>query len=81
MKIAADNQDVADIFVIKTKLAAIAFYMKKYKEAETLFMEIKKHLIGNGVKSNDLQLLYVNLRLAEIYDGLQNYELVTPVNG
>lgn len=76
LKMASNAQDIEDVFVIKLKLATIAFSMKKYKEAETFFTEVKDYLLKKGTNLDDLQLLYIDLRLAEIYDSLRNYELV-----
>lgn len=76
LKVADTLHNEEDIYFIKEQLAVIAFFSKKYEEAEKLFLEVKGYLMRKGLKVDDLKISYITLRLAEIYDNLRNSKLV-----
>jgi len=73
---AVNTQEFDDVYYIKKKLAVIAFNSKQYLDAGKLFSEVRDYYSQNNVPSNDLRMLYIDLRLAETYDNLQNYQYV-----
>lgn len=76
LTIAISSHYSDDIYYIKKKLAVIAFNSREYHDAEKLFLEVRNYHSQNGVPGSDIRILYTDLRLAEIYDYLQDYPYV-----
>lgn len=64
---AVASHDEEHEFMIKEHLAKVSFFLKKYEDAEKLFVEVRNHFISKGLQLDDLKMAYVNLKLAELY--------------
>lgn len=49
-------------------MANVAFETKQFKKAETLFLLVLERLLSNGVTQNDLKIIHISLKLANIYE-------------
>lgn len=63
---ALQNQNA--ITYIYDLMANVAFETKQLKKAETLFLLVLERLLSNGVTQNDLKIIHISLKLANIYE-------------
>lgn len=66
------NQDA--ITYIYDLMANLAFDTKNFKKAETLFVSVLQRLISTGVAENDLKIIHISLKLANIYEQRGNIQ-------
>ncbi|KAL2735098.1 hypothetical protein V1477_013354 [Vespula maculifrons] len=63
---ALQNQNA--ITYIYDLMANLALETKQLKKAETLFLLVLERLLSNGVTENDLKVIHISLKLANIYE-------------
>lgn len=67
--------DLENLYLIKQHLGMIAFSLEKYKDAEVLLRQVEDYLVNQKTEETDvLRISHVILRLAEIYENLNNFE-------
>ncbi|XP_035740909.1 tetratricopeptide repeat protein 19 homolog, mitochondrial-like [Vespa mandarinia] len=69
---ALQNQNA--ITYIYDLMANVAFETKQLKKAETLFLLVLERLLSNGVTQDDLKVIHISLKLANIYEQIGDIE-------
>lgn len=67
LKMAQERSDSQAIVYIYDILANVAFQKGDFKNAETLFIEVMKHLISMGTEENDNSIVEISLKMAAMY--------------
>lgn len=72
LKTAIDTRDEEHEYIIKEQLALVSSLLKKYDEAEKLFVEVRNYFVAKNMQLDNLKMAYVNLKLAELYGCMKN---------
>lgn len=49
-------------------MANLAYEINDFKKAENLFISVLKRLIAKGIPQDDLAVIHISLKIADIYD-------------
>ncbi|OAD61343.1 hypothetical protein WN48_01850 [Eufriesea mexicana] len=55
-------------------MANLAYDMNDFEKAKDLFKSVLKRLIAKGVPQDDLAIIHISLKIADIYDKIGNIE-------
>ncbi|KAK2587427.1 hypothetical protein KPH14_003139 [Odynerus spinipes] len=74
LKQAQSLQNQEAITYIYDLMANLAFDTNSLKKAETLFLSVLQRLLSSGVAENDLKVIHISLKLANIYEQKGNIQ-------
>ncbi|XP_017792178.1 PREDICTED: tetratricopeptide repeat protein 19 homolog, mitochondrial [Habropoda laboriosa] len=55
-------------------MANLAYDLNDFKKAEKLFISVLKRLIAKGIPEDDLAVIHISIKIADIYDKIGNVE-------
>ncbi|KAL4100783.1 hypothetical protein QTP88_020814 [Uroleucon formosanum] len=75
LKMANDSKNVEGITHVYNVLANGAFLKNEYEKAKVLFIKVVQRLIKQGSLRDDLNMLYLHLKLSKIYEIQKDYKI------